>query len=365
MPVTEAWIDSVYRCATGDMPWDVALRPISQEAGTFCIGAVNHTIMPLKASICINVDGPPNLAEAYEQTFVYANPLIDALSALTPGTIMTGLSRGDDAHHEGTKFFQEYLAPQNVGDTLWISLARRPGEFFMLAAPRLPQAGVFNQTELDNLKTYMPHLTRAFEVWLKLNLYKAENEWVTAAMDQVTNGMITLGPQRTIFYANKAAENFLSSMKGAQRKLLKLQFADAALDLQFQSILDALPNKSQDNILILRRERGQSPLLLRVEPADVPQDGAIIPKAMAVIHIINSDARVLSGLSAFGHSCGLTAAELRLLARLVESGSVIEAAVEAGMAESTARTHVKQIYAKMGVYSLGTLLMKVFKATLT
>jgi DNA-binding CsgD family transcriptional regulator len=362
--MTEAWIDSVYRCATGDAPWEVALRPISQEAGTFCIGAVNHTIMPLKANICINVDGPPNLAEAYEQTFVYANPLIDALSALTPGTILTGLSRGDDAHHEGTKFFQDYLAPQNVGDTLWISIARRPGEFFMLAAPRLPQAGVFSQTELENLNTYMPHLTRAFDVWLKLNLYKAENEWVTAAMDQVTNGMITLGPERTIFYANKAAENFLSSMKGAQRKLLKLQFADAALDLQFQSILDALPNKSQDNILILRRERGQSPLLLRVEPADVSQDGGVVPKAVAVIHIINSDARVLAGLSAFAQSFGLTKAELRLLEKLVETGSVVEAALLATMAESTARTHIKSIYAKMHVQTLGLLLLKVFRATL-
>jgi hypothetical protein len=88
--MTEAWIDSVYRCATGDVPWEVALRPIVQETQTFCIGALNHTIMPLTASIIINVDGPTDLASSYEQTFVNQNPLIDALSSLTPGNFITG-----------------------------------------------------------------------------------------------------------------------------------------------------------------------------------------------------------------------------------------------------------------------------------
>jgi DNA-binding CsgD family transcriptional regulator len=363
MPMTDAWIDSVYRCATGDAPWEVALRPIMQESGTFCIGAVNHTIMPLTANIVLGIDTPPELSAAYEKTLVHENPLIDVFSGLSPGKFMTGLSRPGEDDKPNT--FKDNLATRGVSDTLWISIAKRPGEFFMLAAPRMPQAGFFNQADLEIIQPYVPHLVRAFDVWLKLNLQKAENEWVTAAMDQVSNGMITLGPERTIFYANRAAESFLASMKVAQRKMLKLQFSDTALDMQFQSILDALPNTNHDNVLILRRGRGTAPMLLRVEPSGVEQDGSIIPKPVAVIHIIDPDVRALSGLSAFARSYDLTAAETRLLANVVETGSIIDAAQDAGIAESTARTHMKNIYGKMNARSLGHLLLKVFKATLS
>jgi DNA-binding CsgD family transcriptional regulator len=363
--MTDAWIDSVYRCATGDAPWEVALRPILADTGSFSMGAVNHTVLPLTATIPIIIDGPPNLADLYVQSFVYENPIIDTLSGLSPGKVITGFARPGETNNPMSTFFADYLIPQNIGDALWISIARRPGDFFMLAAPRMQNLGPFSQVELDNLQPYLPHLVRAFEVWLKLNLYKAENEWVTAAMDQVANGMITLGPERTIFYANRAAESFLASMKVAQRKMLKLQFSDTALDLQFQSILDALPNTKHDNVLILRRGRGTAPMLLRVEPSGVEQDDSIIPKPVAVIHIIDPDARALSGLSAFARSYDLTAAETRLLANVVETGSIIDAAQDAGMAESTARTHMKNIYGKMSAKSLGHLLLKVFKATLS
>jgi DNA-binding CsgD family transcriptional regulator len=362
MPVTEAWIDSVYRCATGDAPWEVAVRPLMQETGTFCCGGVNHTIMPLTADIVIGVDTPPELSAAYEKTLVHENPLIDLFSSLSPGKFMTGLSRPGSENEPNT--FKEDLATRGVSDTLWISIAKRPGEFFMLPAPRMPQAGFFTKEDLDKVQPYVPHLVRGFEIWLKLNLYKAENEWVSTVMDQVPNGMITLGPERTIFYTNKAAEIFLSSMKGAQRKMLRLHFADTGLDLKFQTILDALPNVGEDNVLILRRGRGTAPVLLRVEPAGATKGESNLPKAVAVIHIIDPDARVLRGLSALAHSYGLTAAETRVFEKVVETGSVIEAGVEAGVAESTARTHMKSIHGKLETKTLGQLLLKIFKATL-
>ena len=367
MPVTEAWIEKAYRCAIGEESWDVALRPLLAETKAFCVGGVNHTIMPLSVKLHINVDGPVEAERAYVETYVHENPIMDTLCSLSPGKLITGFSRPGNENHEESKFFREYQTSQNIADILWVSIARRPGDFFMLAFPRLPDAGPFTQADIERFEPYVPHLVRAFDVWLKLNMAKAENEWVTSAMDQVANGMITLGPNRTIFYANRAAENFLSSMRMARRQSLKLRFADAAVDQQFQAILDGQSkpgNEPNDNILILRRGAQQAPLLLRVEPVENFNTEAPVPKAVAVIYIVDPNSRILLSLNAFARAYSLTQAETRLLENLVKLGSIVEAAEMASIAESTARTHIRNVYAKTNVNTLGQLLLKAYRAAL-
>ena len=74
----------------------------------------------------------------------------------------------------------------------------------------------------------------------------------------------------------------------------------------------------------------------------------IEPKAVAAIFIAPADAIPSLPLQAWISAFGLTAAEVRVLERLIEGRTIVEVAEELKIGASTARTHLAHLMQKTG-----------------
>ncbi len=111
--------------------------------------------------------------------------------------------------------------------------------------------------------------------------------------------------------------------------------------------------------LYFERESGFRPFHCVVQPFDDGRGGAAMIMITDPERAPNVSPDVLAGLF------GLTPSESRLLASLVASGRLEQAADESGLTLSTARTYLKQIFSKTGTGRQGELIQMVLLSPAT
>jgi DNA-binding CsgD family transcriptional regulator len=212
---------------------------------------------------------------------------------------------------------------------------------------------------------------RAFNIWLRLHATEAEKGWVTEAFDQVAQGLIIVGEERGILYANKGGEKILAERAHLQRIGFRLRAQDDEIADRLDSLLHLLETgralDTEEYGIAIPREAGRSPLFLRVQPPLGLRPGQRnfgLPKAVAFLHLVDPDERPMVNLKLFGEVYRLTPAEMRFAEALTRTESIVEAARLTGVSEATARTHTQHIYAKTGAESLAGLLARIYRSAM-
>lgn len=108
--------------------------------------------------------------------------------------------------------------------------------------------------------------------------------------------------------------------------------------------------------LQIGRARGRSKLTVLLADRHVRAGG---PATELVLFLHEPDARVLVSESTLRALYGLTRAEARITARLVERGATTGLAAESGVTPNTLRTHLKRVFGKLGVRSQSGLIRVV------
>ncbi|MGQ3354240.1 MAG: helix-turn-helix transcriptional regulator [Phreatobacter sp.] len=365
------WIHDVYRCAMEEQPWEVALRPLMAELRATCAGVVKHSIAPTGAEVLLRVDVDPGTEQAYVQTYVHQNPVMNCLSAMPLGHVTTGSGAVDERFYFSSEFYNSWQKPSGYADNMGISLARRNGQFVMLSLPRDFDAGLYSREEISAVLPYVQHLVRAFNIWLRLTSTEAHAGWVSEAFDQLAQGLIIIGDDRVILYANKGGEKILSDIGPLQRTNFRLRIKDETASDKIDAILRLFESgeasETTDYAVAVPRGPARSPLFLRVQPPLGLRPGQRtfgLPKAVAFLHVVDPDERQIQSLAAFSQAYGLTGAEQRLAEALVRIESIVDAARAVGVSEATGRTQMQSIYAKTGARSLAGLLAQIYRNTL-
>jgi PAS domain-containing protein len=372
MALDDRWVQDVYRSALGEVPWEKALRPLMQELRATCAGVVRHSIAPIGAEVLVRVDVNAETEQAYIDRYVHQNPVMDCLSAMPLGYVTTGSGAVDETFYFNSSFYNEWQKPAGYADNMGISLARRHGQFVMLSLPRSFETGLYKREELAVVVPYVQHLVRAFNIWLRLALAEAETDWVTEAFDQVAQGLIIVGEDRVILYANKGGERVLDQKTPLQRQNFRLRaVSDESAD-RLDAVLRLFESGQADETreygFAIPRGHGRSPLFVRVQPPLGLRPGQRsfgLPKAVAFLHVVDPDERAILNLRLFGEGYGLTSGEMRFIEALTKTESIVEAARLNGISEATARTHMQHIYGKTGADSLAGLLARIYRSSLT
>jgi DNA-binding CsgD family transcriptional regulator/PAS domain-containing protein len=371
MPLGDAWIHDVYSCATGELPWEHALRPLMRELNATCMGVVKHSIAPVGAEVLVRIDVNASTERAYVERYVHENPVMNCLSAMPLGYVTAGSGAVDEKFFFNSDFYNDWQKPAGYADSMAISLARRQGQFVMLSIPRDFNAGLYSRDELSGVYPYVPHLVRAFNIWLRLNMAEAETGWVSEAIDQTAQGLIILGEDRVILYANKGGERVLSGKGQLQRVNFRLRAQEDYIADRLDAILRLFESDealdTEEYGMAIPRGEGRSPLFLRVQPPLGLRPGQKsfgLPKAVAFLHVVDPDERSIADLGVFSEGYRLTGAEQRFVEALTRLESIVEAARATGVSEATARTHMQHIYGKTGSDSLAGLLAKIYRSAL-
>jgi DNA-binding CsgD family transcriptional regulator len=368
--VDDSIIHRIYSCATGDLQWDAALRPIMALIDAKCAGVVRHSIAPTGAEVLARIDVDPETEQSYLEEYVHKNPVMNCLSAMPLGYITYGSGAVDQTHYLQSSFYRDWQLPAGYADNLGISLARRNGEFVLLSLPRDLKRGTYTPQDTEIIKPYVQHLVRAFNIWLRLYAAESRSEWVDEALDQVGKGLIILGEDRVILYANKNAEKVLLGSDGLRRTDFRLVAATKAVqDLLDEALAEfelGIADETRQYGFSIGRTGNRPPLYVRVQPPLGVKPGQRsfgLPKAVAFLHVVDPEARDLPDVSLFGHAHALTGAEQRFLEAVVRTESIVDAAQMLSLSEATGRTHIQRICAKTGARNFVSLIALVHRST--
>ena len=214
-------------------------------------------------------------------------------------------------------------------------------------------ARAFEADDKHHLDMLLPHLSRAMLLQRRLQGLTQDNRIVLEALEKLSVGMIAVDAQATLLFANPTAERLLRAGLGLTCRQGCLGAADPTKDGELRRLIQqaglaALGKPSEaGGVLALPRPAGR-PLSLLVCPLR-PHALTLGPSVPAALLIFSDpDASPATSTQALIELYGLTPAEARLMAALVDGERLEDYADRHQISINTARTQSKQIFAKTG-----------------
>jgi DNA-binding CsgD family transcriptional regulator/PAS domain-containing protein len=229
--------------------------------------------------------------------------------------------------------------------------ARRFGVVSVLAPQGRP---AFGPTEIDLLKSLIPHLRRAVELRSHLDAKDASRSVAQGVIEGMLTGVILLDASGHVLAANATARRVADLRDGLLLSRERLRAtSNSEDDLLQKAIGEAIAisehrDSSGGAALTVRRPSGARPYAILVSPGASAVSQSAFRIASAVVLIGDSDAGFAASEEIAMQLYGLTPGEARL-ACSVASGESLESYANArGINVSTARWTMKQALAKAG-----------------
>jgi DNA-binding CsgD family transcriptional regulator/PAS domain-containing protein len=254
---------------------------------------------------------------------------------------------------ETSPFVQEFLKPQGIVDNMMCFLMKSSTRLGGFAVARHERQGIITDREVALTRLLLPHLRRAVMISNVLDVRTIERSRMAEALDALRCAVVLTNAHGTILHANRAAEHMLHNggpIKGAGGTL-RAKAASAAAELRC-----AIGLAAQDEAQV-----GKIGLAIRVTEPEAPAVFAHVlpltggdlrtrlqPAAVAAV-FIGAPPDEQDGADATAAAFGLTPAETRVLASLLAGRTLAETATTLGIAATTAKTHLDNIFSKTAV----------------
>jgi len=197
------------------------------------------------------------------------------------------------------------------------------------------------------------------EVQERLHRLEIESAAAIAALDHGECGIIALAAKGAPVFVNAAARDFLEAGRGLHVRRGEIRLSGYAESIRFRAALEDVADtvrrdptggaRTRALTMFLPQEDGSRPVLLVIAPAmgrTVPGGGA----ATALLYIVDSQQALEAPIAAVCRLHGLSLTETGLIAHLVGGLTLSEAAAKMRIKVDTARTYLKQIFAKTGTH---------------
>ncbi len=232
--------------------------------------------------------------------------------------------------------------------------------FTFLSIIRSKKAGAPADEELRLLAQLTPHLQRALQVHERLELSSPLGATALAALDELKRGVVFVGPDRNMIYANRAAERILAGRdglfldgKGALPRQPRRRAGSArppsrrrdrgALASRRRRVLQAA------GVMLLQRPSGARAFGLVVAPMPSPPFGFAAAHVAAAILISDPESDSAALRDILRRLYQLSEREAEIAVRIAEGERLEGAAQNAGITYETARSYLKAIFMKLGV----------------
>jgi DNA-binding CsgD family transcriptional regulator len=261
-----------------------------------------------------------------------------------------------------TKFYREWLQPQDLHHRLCAVLSREGPTAVFLEVMRPRQWAAFDQDDIERCRSLLPHLQRALFIHRRMAELELERDAALRALDQLPWGVMFIDEHRNRLGANRRAQEILVAGDGltARGNTLRAELAEETtrLDRLLSSVLDrpGQQKASAGGTLSITRPSGAHPLNVVVVPLHIKTKALDERGSIAAIFVTDPEAPLDGSIEQHLRELYvLTAGEARLAFWLLKGKSVEEAAATMGITVNTARAYLKRIYNKTGVRRLPEL----------
>jgi DNA-binding CsgD family transcriptional regulator len=228
-------------------------------------------------------------------------------------------------------------------------IQRSRGSLTVVTVLRAEQAGLVTDAEKQLFTRLMPHVRRAIDIHRRFCGVRLQRDGTLQALDALHVGILLADRSGRVMFANRVAEEILRHGEGITLVRDRLRAARPEDSQRLALLIEGAAKttrglgESPGGVLALPTSTG-TPITVLVSPC--PRLGLLEPAAFIFI------SRPMGGLIIDEHHVarqyGLTPAEVNLLRALVDGKRLKGYADDAGITLNTAKTHLKQLFAKTG-----------------
>lgn len=351
-------IDLVYQAVRDPQAWRAVLTQLQRLLAAEAVLLGTHDFARGAGSRVMDVGLDPGLAQRYDLEFSPQNPWMRDEHAYRIHQVTAGEDVLLNADLMKTEFYQRYLRPQRVLHRLCGVADRSGSESWCIGAYRRPDQPGFGVADKVLLARFLPHAQRALELGWELHRVQSTRHVLLDVLDQLPTAVVVVDASGQPLEVNSAAEAILAMNDGLSVDGRRLNPLWPAEREQLQRLIAGACGVSNGEQrppgghLTVRRPSGFRPFLLVVSPLPrAVADARGRRRSVAVVVIKDSQTEAqasASSLEEVAELYELTPAETRLVALIMDSLGLFEAAERLGITRNTARTHMKHIYAKTG-----------------
>jgi len=199
---------------------------------------------------------------------------------------------------------------------------------------------------LQLARAIVAHIENARALALQMRATTTTRQATQATLDRLGLGLLLVDAGRRVHRSNRTAREILERSASLRLEGDRLVSDDAELSAQLDRMLARLAGAPDGHVAehLLLAGRGSQPVrVLGLRTHDGNADG--LP---CVLFLSDPDAGVETPDEVLARHYGLTRAESRVVARLLQGAPVDAVAAALGVRRETVRTHVKSIYRKIG-----------------
>jgi len=359
-------VEAVYDCALDPRNWPNTIRLIAEllESQRCVLGVHDYMSGCNELAFQMGYEDE-HWWRLHEEKYSRLSPLFGPMQMLTVGAVATRAMLVDDREFEESRYYLEWVKPQGLRDVTVVKTLQTAHRIGLLVVNRLATKPRYGAADARLLSLLSPHVCRAITISDALNLETIRSEALEATLNALASGVYLLDRLGRVIYMNQAAERQINSGKVLRIENNRLVPTDRAARAALTSALDetmADEAARPDGGFSLALPSGEGAgLVATILPLNRGERRNLCGAFAATAAIFVQDPIVVPPLpgEAFAKLYGLTGSELRVLLAMAPGLSVKEAAKILGIGDTTAKTHLQNIYAKTGT-SKQTELMHLF-----
>jgi DNA-binding CsgD family transcriptional regulator len=247
-------------------------------------------------------------------------------------------------------FYQEWMLPQGCFDMADVVLENSKSDAKIMMAVHIRKRLVDEEIR-RRIAMLVPHANRALMINRTIERKASETAAFAETLDGFAAGIFFVDAECRILHVNTAGQRLLNEDDCLRAMGGRFVLRDAQANQNLQRALgggDRAVAASRDSLLLTAHD-GAHFVVHLLPLKSLLRNGAKRPfKAVAAVFVRKAemDSQSYGGLVA--RTFGLTPAELRVFLAIIDVGGVPESSERLGVAETTIKTHLKQVFSKTG-----------------
>lgn len=346
-------IEYLYDAVLDPEKWTLALEATSRFVGGVAANLFWQDAASSEVAVFHSWNEDPFYSKLYFEKYASLNPYFPALAFVEVGKVVAGADLIPHEEFRQTRFYLEWVKPQNYIDVIGANLERTATTSAFFAVRRHERQGVIDDGARRRCQLIAPHVKRAVSIGKVIEKGRKQERLFESTLNRISSAAVFVNATGRIVFANPAAEKYLSAksvIRADGGTLSAINFeADRALKGAFAAAERGDAALGIQGIEVVLATNGRCRHIAHILPlaSDARRDASTIG-AVAALFINEILLALPSPLEKIAERYRLTPSELRVLSAVFDEGGVREIAARLGISVATVKTHLNHIFSKTG-----------------
>lgn len=233
---------------------------------------------------------------------------------------------------------------------------------------RIGKPGPFSARDLEYAELLLPHFRRALHGYFISNRREQENDLLSHALERLGLGLVILDGSGAVLNCNRNAAEILRRGNGLRLDKAALACEQPADERRLRGVIKTMLQRAtaggsgEGMALAVTRGDGSSRLGLLLQPLCPGPLGEGRRRPAVAVFLRDAHGGCQPAPRAVSQLFDLTPVETRLALAMANDATLDEAAALLAIRRNTARTHLRSIFAKVGVQRQASLLRVILNS---